>query len=257
MTGSTTLYVSCLYDLYNLDILLEETDQWSISWLTKEFRYKQLAWLFSCDIDLIIFVQEDQIFSLPPAHNKIKIIPYKLDDIVTYRKIMDSEVSLPSGRGKIKDTKPYFALMNSKLDFIRIAKTWYPSDRYTWIDASIAKLLKNKEEYRAILNQRSSFDFNNLIAGPAGVGRTVAKATEVEFPIWRFLGGIITIPDDKIEIFYELTQNILLELLEKGRILWEVNIWAEAEHRRPDIFWVYANSYMHDETMIQIPKSKG
>lgn len=253
MAYPNTLYVSCLYDLYNLDISLEETDAWSISWLTKEFRYKHIEWLFSCDIDLILFTQEDHLNFLPPSTNRIRIIPYRLEDIPTYQKIINSNITLPLKRHEIKDTKKYFALMNSKLDFIQIARSWYPADRYTWIDASIAKLLKDKDSARSNINQRSLFDFNNLIASPSGLTNVFKHATKVEHPIWRFLGGVITIPDTKMDIFYNITQEILNELIQNGRISWEVNIWAEAEHRCPELFWLYGNSYFHDETMIQIP----
>lgn len=248
-----TLYVSCLYDLYNFSETeqIQETETWSVSWLTRNFRYKQLEWLFSCDIDLLLFVQEDLVQFLPSATGKIRVIPYKLDDIVTYRRIVNSGSVLPNDREPTKDTISYFALMNSKLDFIKIARTWYPSERYTWIDASIFKLFKNKEAARTMINYQALSETTDLITSPSG--SDIIQELVIEKPNWRFLGSIITIPDNKLEEFYDACQYVLVDIMQNGRIVWEVNIWAEVERRRPDLFWTYANSYMHDETMLQKP----
>jgi hypothetical protein len=250
---SKTLYVSCLYDLYNLGESdeLKETENWSVSWLTRSFRYKQIEWLFSCDINLLLFVQEDLLGSLPRPTGNVRIIPYKLNDIDTYWTMMNSNLPLPAIRELTKDTMSYFALMNSKLDFIKIAKTWYPSDRYTWIDASIFKLFKNKDNARTMINYQSLSETSNLITSPSGSDKI--QELVIDRPNWRFLGSIITIPDDKFDMFYDKSHGILVDEIAQGRIMWEVNIWAEVERRYPELFWIYANSYMHDETMLQKP----
>ena len=68
-------------------------------------------------------------------------------------------------------------------------------------------------------------------------------------PDWRFCGSSLVAPRAHVHPFHEAVRDVTLERLSTtNRVTWEVNDWAEVDHRRlVPIQWYPAN---HDQTQF-------
>lgn len=68
------------------------------------------------------------------------------------------------------------------------------------------------------------------------------------FPCWRFCGGLIVVPRDKVYKLYKtIKNNVQQHMFKTNNISWEVNTLARAEPNLPPIRWYKAD---HDQTMF-------
>jgi hypothetical protein len=70
------------------------------------------------------------------------------------------------------------------------------------------------------------------------------------FPCWRFCGGVMVVPRNRVHKLYKAVKRTVYEHMEaKRNAYWEVNTLAEAEQRGllPPTRWYYAD---HNETMF-------
>jgi FkbM family methyltransferase len=64
-------------------------------------------------------------------------------------------------------------------------------------------------------------------------GCSAAASSSIDQPDWRFCGSSLVVPRDLAIAFHEAVRDVTLERLTKtGRVTWEVNDWAEVEHRK-------------------------
>jgi len=256
------LLVTALYDLYQ-GMGFESsppTSSWSESWLSLDFRIKQIQDLAECNVDMVVFVDPKIEPLLPKFYDGCTIIPYPLDKVRTYSSVIrQSDVlALPAMRNETKDTLEYLALMNSKLDFVELAMELRDGfTHYAWVDAGIFKHIHDKGAGKNMINGWKSIDFPNSIVTPCGLFPPLPS--DVCFPIdsvyWRFLGSVLVIPSEMVPIFSSRCHNAMWCIMqEAGTITWEINTWAYLESRNPDMFSPYLAD--HDGSIVNIPTNQ-
>ena len=245
-------FVSCLYDLYHVPVGPDP----DLTRLSLTTRLKNLQWLLESDIPLMLFVDPALAEHVSTVPENVQVILLPLEQLPTYQKIMKQTLALPENRNVKKDRQEYFALMNSKLDFIRMAANITPAENYIWIDCAIFKLYDHKDQAQALLRMWNQITPTEQIISPAG-WEVVHGALVVDNPNWRFLGSILSIPETQFDKFLECCQNVLHAHMQQNQITWEINYWAQVEHLHPDWFNLYfgngSNFGNHDITMLQRP----
>lgn len=254
----STLFVTAMYDLYNEfnSKNLPDTDRWSESWLKIEFRLKHLEKLLDSDVDILLFVQPSIIPFIKSRNPKLKLVPLELNNLKTYTQIVNKNPILPKHRNVVKDKLEYFALMNTKIDFVVLAKQNCPDfDHYVWVDGSIFKLFKNIDSSQKLIASISNRKLPLNIMSPCGDKPPLypIDPVNVDMILWRFLGSIFIMPAQTIELFYDISENIINKLISENRITWEINIWAiiETFYKRP--FLTYRSN--HDDSILFLPNN--
>ena len=253
------LLVTALYDLYHGRGFetRPQTINWSESWLSLDFRIRQIQDLAECNVDMIVFVDPEIASLLPQFSNGCKVVPCPLDRIQTYSGVMMQSdlISLPATRNEPKDTLEYLALMNSKLDFIKLAmEIRREFTHYAWIDAGIFKHIADKDAGKKMINGWRNIAFPDRIVTPCGLFSPLPA--DVVFPVnsvyWRFLGSILVIPCRMVETFSELCRTSMWRIIQETRIItWEINTWAYLESCNPEMFLPYLAD--HDGSIVNIP----
>ena len=254
----SVLFVTAMYDLYNEvnSKTLPDTEKWSESWLKIDFRLKHLEKLLGCDVDILLFVQPSILPFIKIQHKRLMIVPLGLDNSKTYTKIISKQLTLPKNRNVVKDKLEYFALMNAKLDFMVLAKKYYPEfDHYAWIDGSIFKLFKNTSKSQTLIKSISNKKLPLNIISPFGDKSPLypIDPINVDMIFWRFLGSIFIMPAATIDPFYKISENVIDKLILENKITWEINIWAivETHYKRP--FITYRSN--HDDSILFLPNN--
>ena len=150
-----------------------------------------------------------------------------------------------------KDTKDFFALMNTKVEFVKKASELFNNDTFTWIDFGILKLVKKPERFISKLKLINENKFNKIIIpGCWEAGRKFS----VDTVNWRFCGTIFVAPRHLIEIFYDSSKHVLNDFCSKPqyKLTWEVNVWCIVESCTKDIIeWCSADH--NDSLVLNIP----
>lgn len=248
------LFVSALYNLYE-DLPcddLPDTEKWSEKWLSLQFRLDQLTKLLQCDVDLCLFLQPNLLKHLPPLGPRVRLVVMNLTDLPIYKEIVaHSDISLPADRNVVKDKIEYFALMNTKIDFVYYAHALLPEfDHYTWIDGSIFKLIADADKAIADIGIIATKTMPNKIIYPCGerIRAYPMDPIRMDTIYWRFLGSIIIFPNDIVVPFKDESTKILAKCYNEGRLTWEVNIWSYIESHYEEEFIAYKAD--HDDSMI-------
>ena len=253
------LLVTALYDLYHGRGFetRPRTSNWSESWLSLDFRIRQIQDLAECDVDMVVFVDPEIASLLPRFPDGCKVIPCPLDEIKTYSAVMMQSVmiALPATRNETKDTLGYLALMNSKLDFIELAKEINTGfTHYAWVDAGIFKHIADKNAGKMMINGWKNISFPDEIVTPCGLYPPLPA--DAGFPVnavyWRFLGSILVIPCKMIKEFSDRCHRAMWRIIQETHVItWEINTWAYLESCDPKLFCPYLAD--HDGSIVNIP----
>jgi hypothetical protein len=257
-----TLLVTALYDLYNFDqneLIGDDDISKSKIPMTLNYRLEQLRNLLQCHVNMLLFVDPNIVKYLPEIPEYCNVVQMPLTGIKTFSKIkaLPNSVSVPDGANPFKDTRSYFGLINSKIDFVYLASQMLPQyTHYAWVDAGLSKVFTaNLDAFRPNIERLINYPYENLIVAPTSSWQRMGPYEEVNAgsPFWRFLGGIIIFPKDKIDQFSALSKIILDNCISKyNKLTWEVNVWAVIEAKFPELFYTYTAE--HNETMASIPE---
>jgi hypothetical protein len=214
---------------------------------------RQLKHLLECipdSISLYIWCEEP-----PFASNRIHFLQASLPSFTAYTRLSDPALSLPSHRTDTKDTREFMALINTKLEMVWRTIPYMPSTitHVGWIDAGIAKILRNpvdhtRDSFSSLLSRLPSFTKNAMYLPGCWSSVTAPSDNTV---CWRFCGGFFFMPSSAVSDIYALLTEVLEHWIQRGKTTWEVNVWADAEVRRPDRFvWWSAD---HNDSMFRVP----
>ena len=231
------MLVTCYYDIYQ-----------------KPERFLEYLYLFYdlavSGLPILLFtdpilVPKFRIFSSLP---NIKVIPVPLQEFVLYQQAMAYTGALPVNRTPQKDTQEFYALMNTKMEFIHKAMEHTTDETLIWIDYGILKIVKNQERFLDKLQEVNDTRFHKLtVPGCWGFGRTL----NVDSIHWRFCGGLFVMPRHLSSLFYEHSRNVLKDFctLSQYKLTWETNVWTVIEScaERDKIDWYFAD---HNDTII-------
>lgn len=223
------MLVTCYYDIYNN---LEKFNVY-----IELFRI-----LGNSGIPMILFTNPNLVsqFVFP----SVTVIGISLEDFELYSIVLHSNKDLPTNRNMIKDTKEFFALMNTKIEFIKKAAEIVDNNTFVWVDFGILKIINNSDEF---INKLKNIDKNTY------TNITIPGCWNFGIPFsydnvnWRFCGTLFIIPRHHIDTFYNHCKNVLIE---SPKITWEVNIWNIVEqYMVTDITWYLAD---HNDSIINL-----
>lgn len=199
-------------------------------------------------IPIILFTDPSLVykFRILPSSVKIIGIPLKLFELYSLSQSYTGE--LPIKRSHIKDTKEFFGLMNTKIEFILRASEICEDDTYIWVDFGILKIIKNSEHFINKLKSINEKIFDKItIPGCWEFGRGFT----VEEVNWRFCGGFFVIPKKHILPFFNHSKNVLNDFctLPIYKLTWETNVWNIIEMCafKDNIQWYLAD---HNDSII-------
>jgi hypothetical protein len=229
------MLVTCYYDIYN-----------------KPEKIMDYIYLFydlgTSGIPIIVFTDPELVskFRIFPYH--VKVIGIPLKEFELYSMGMKYDRELPTNRTKEKDTKEFYSLMNTKMEFIKKAKEYCNDETFIWIDFGILKIVKNKDRFLSKLREVNERKYNKMtIPGCWSFGR----AMSVEMIHWRFCGGFFVMPRKYIDRFYEHSKNVLKDFCTMSiyKLTWETNVWSVIEScaEKDNIDWYFAD---HNDTMV-------
>ena len=231
------MFVTCYYDIYQKPERFTEYRAWF-----DDLGHSGLPFVLFADPAMI--PQFEGVY--PPT---VELVPLALTDCELYRMAMAYQGELPGNRSVEKDTKEFFALMNTKMELVHRAHKLHPeAEKLMWIDFGIMKIFKNRTRCLAKLREIIASPFEKLtIPGCWGFGRTFT----VNAIHWRFCGGFFVMPASAADRFMDHSRNVLRDFCNMSiyKLTWETNVWTIIEccAEKDNIQWYFAD---HNDTMI-------
>jgi hypothetical protein len=229
------MIVTCYYDIYN-----------------KPDRFVEYLSLFYdlgiSGIPIVLFTDPSLVYKFRILPSTVNVIGISLDDFECYQIGMKYTKELPGNRTPEKDTKEFFSLMNTKIEFIKKASQLFNDNTFMWVDFGILKIAKNKERFINKLKQINDITFKKVtIPGCWGFGRSFS----VEAINWRFCGGFFVMPREHVERFFNHSKCVLNDFCTQSmyKLTWETNVWNIIEFcaERENIDWYFAD---HNDSML-------
>jgi len=230
------MLVTSYYDLYN-----------------KPEKFMEYLYLFYdlgiSGIPIILFVDPSMVYKFRIFPSTVQVVGLPLTDCELYNIAMNYDRELPTNRTPQKDTKEFFALMNTKIEFVKLATRLHPEiNTFMWIDFGILKIVKNTERFIKKLQQIQTTTFHKItIPGCWTSGRQFS----VERINWRFCGGFFVMPLVHLERFYQHSKCVLTDFCTQTmyKLTWETNIWTVIEScaEKENIDWYSAD---HNDSIL-------
>lgn len=160
-------------------------------------------------------------------------------------------VSHSAGDNSAKNSLAYHCVQHQKFAWLLKAAIEKPQiDTFVWIDYGIAHIPGITPEI--------VYDFIKKVEGHPG-DFAIPGCHDMHpdniivndyFPCWRFCGGVLVVPRDRVHKLYKAIKRTALTHIDKTRnVTWEVNTMAEAEKTKvlPKFRWYQAD---HNATMF-------
>jgi hypothetical protein len=232
------MLITCYYDIYP----------------TKPERFVEYLTLFYdlalSGIPILLFTDPALVskFCIFSSVETLRIIPIPLTEFRLYQQAMSYTRDLPAHRTPKKDTKEFYALMNTKMEFIQRAMEYTEDETLIWIDYGILKIVKNQERFLQKLREVNETRFSKLtLPGCWSFGRTLL----VDSIHWRFCGGFFVMPRSLAERFYQHSICVLRDFctFPQYKLTWETNVWTVIEScaERENMDWYFAD---HNDTIV-------
>jgi hypothetical protein len=175
-------------------------------------------------------------------------IPVEFADTDTY-KIMAPVEGLPSCRNAAKDTREYLILMNAKAEFLWRASNIVTAEYYVWLDAGVSKIVSSPDVFVPFGESLDRYSSDEIrVPGVWGILQSGNLHKYVHNVYWRFCGGQMIVPRNKISPFYaESTAAIRQLIAATNTLTWEVNVWAFMEAAGFPFAWVAGD---HNDSMF-------
>ena len=200
-------------------------------------------------IPITLFTDPSLVYKFRIFPSTVTVIGMSLSHFELYQMGMAYDRELPLGRTPEKDTKAFFSLMNTKIEFVKkAAERWPEIETFSWIDYGILKIVRHSDRFLQKLAELDQKRFTKMvIPGCWSIGQHFS----VESIHWRFCGGFFITPRSYIDRFYEHSRSVLRDFCTMGfyKLTWETNVWSTiefcAEHQ--NIVWYFAD---HDDTIV-------
>ena len=155
------------------------------------------------------------------------------------------KVTWSSGDNSEKNTLSYHCVQHQKFAWLLKAKLANPRAKtLVWLDYGIGHL---KDVIPDVVNEFMVKVQPDDFAMPGCAEREGVMVSDF-FPCWRFCGGLMVVPANRVYTLYHgVKKEVLRHLKKTGNIPWEVNSLARAEPNLPPIRWYKAD---HDASMF-------
>jgi hypothetical protein len=231
-----------------------------------EWRFRHFRKIAETGIQIGVFCSpdcSDYMEQLIIEFPNIKVIQYMdLKDTWTYKtceeaeKVIGEQLDLPNTRNVEKDTREYIILMNTKTEYLKIAIESNPwsSTHFAWIDFNIYHIFQGREQYiYEYLRSMSQRTMNNYFLTLPGCWNkdNVHEEFLMNDICWRFCGGFFIGSANRCLEFHKCYQDYFLDfLINKKKLIWEVNFWAYVELRHSlSVIWYPGD---HNQTILEI-----
>jgi hypothetical protein len=230
------MYVTCYYDIYN------NPEKKSL-YLTY---FKDLA---NSGVPIVLFTDTTLLSFFECLPSNVQVIPLDVTTCEMYQIAMAYTGELPLERNPEKDTKEFFCLMNTKVEFIKKAAELFPKlHTFMWIDFGIMKLVKDSGAFLNKIKEISEKTFTRM-AIPGCWEHDCQFYLDSGY--WRFCGSFAIFPRADILRFYNHNKSTLTDFctIPHYKLTWETNIWHIVSHynEKANIDWYFA---YHDESML-------
>lgn len=188
---------------------------------------------------MILFTDPSLESTFSGLSSTVKVEAVCLQDLEIFRLCQQFE-NLPTCRNSEKDTKDFLSLMNTKVEFLKLAKELCEDETLIWIDFGIMKIVKNEE---LVLHKLEEIQKSKVekVTLPGCWCPCIPSPHQV---CWRFCGGLVVCPRDQVEEFREG----VLSVLQRSEILtWEVNVWTVLEQESNLFSWYRGD---HNDSMF-------
>jgi hypothetical protein len=192
------------------------------------------------------------------GYKNIHIETFDLNDCWVSKCCQELDFTLPTNLNKMKDTKEFMILMNSKAEFLKkaIETNYWNSTHFAWLDFNISYIFKEMPqtlEYLKILTKRplnpeflvipGSWDRKGMIETDSNIMNTI---------YWRFFGGFLLGDAKSVSKLYDLYRDYFVNFIKYNKkLVWEVNFWAWLE---VNTIWCPTwYSADHNDSIIKIP----
>lgn len=196
--------------------------------------------LLENNIPKIVFSTKEIINELP-KNEFTHYVNYNL-------KFPSHECKLPQNRNIEKDTQNYLFLMNQKTLFINHAITLniFPDIlQYLWVDFGIGHVCK-KENVSFYLENMVRQKYDQVrIAHIWSLKNIVCDFENIQ---WYFAGGVFGGHRNSLLLFHKYASEIFQKMLTSGKLVWEVNVWAQVFKEHLEIFNPYISD--HNDTIL-------
>lgn len=219
-----------------------------------EFYFNQFQKLIDTKFPIILYLDKKLSSKLVELSNykNVKTILYDWNDLYINKLFTVDQLNsfnIPLKKDNSKDNIKFLTLMNSKSYFLNLALEQTPStvDTLVWIDFGIFKITNDIEHFKTNFSKLKKQD-KVLIPGGFRSKKLLSDQELIDSVYWRFLGGLIVAPREKVTIFNDANNIELLKLLKNQMMTWEVNIWANVEINNPELIKYFRAD--HNKTMF-------
>lgn len=232
------MFVTALYDIYNQPDKIH-------------FYIELFQDLGSSGLPIIIFTEPSLVDKFSSFPNSVKVVGKPLDSFTLFSIGMKYNGELPSIRNNNKDTKEFFCLMNTKVEFLLEASkiiTDSSINTFIWIDFGILKISNNKIEFIEKLHRIHLNTYDKIIIPGC---HSFGYPFSVEKVNWRFCGGFCIVQRKYIQKFYDECKKVFCDFvyLLNYKLTWETNIWyiVEMYYMKNEIDWRLAD---HNNSIV-------
>jgi hypothetical protein len=251
-----TTFVTAFMNIY--DTVYQNKD---LDWRFQHFRK-----LAQTGIQLAVFVSPDCIEYMNRIlveFPNVRVVRYvNLSETWVYQAFykvqeqLGEPIALPNARNVEKDTKEYLLLMNAKTEYLKwaIENNPFGSTHFAWIDFNIYHIFGGKElcvhELLMGLAKRTMHPYFLTMPGCWGKEH-VREEFLINDICWRFCGGFFIGSGDRVlELHSYYLRYFEQFLLEKRKLVWEVNFWAYVELVHSlSVIWYPGD---HNERILEI-----
>lgn len=162
-----------------------------------------------------------------------------------YLQTLHSEPTHSTADNAGKNTIAYHCVQHQKFAWLLKAAILDPKpDTFVWMDYGIGHVPGVDV---SVVNAFMATVKPNDFAIP-GCWERKGLLINDYFPCWRFCGGLMVVPRNKLHKFYKIMKNeVTRHIAKSGNVTWEVNSLAHAEPNLPPIRWYKAD---HNETLF-------
>jgi hypothetical protein len=217
-----------------------------------EFYFNQFQKLVNTGFPIVLYLDKKlstKIVELSDYKN-VKVVLYDWNDLYINKLFTSEQLSsFTIPKSNSKDNIKFLTLMNSKSYLLTLALDQVPQtvDQLVWIDFGIFKITDDIEHFKLNFSKLQKQQ-KVLIPGGFKPKRLLSDFELVDSVYWRFLGGLVIAPREKISIFNEANNIELLKLLIQNKMTWEVNIWSNVEQANPNLIKYFRAD--HNKTMF-------
>lgn len=240
------MFVTCFYNIYN-----------NKSKIADYIKYFHL--ISSSGIKLHLYTEPELVYLFEKFPKNITVIGLPLKYVEMYQIGMNCSAELAAERSQVKDTREFFSLMNSKLEFIMRSMDICEDEQMAWIDFAIFKLFDYPDICVNYLKEIEKKSFDKLYIPGCWFNSERLFLHAVH---WRFCGSFLIGPRDSFKRFFEESKGVYLDFINiyKG-LTWETNIWCCVEfcnNRDGYIKWykAYHNDSMFKNLLDELEKNK-